>query len=250
MLNLHGRRLAAFATRLSRRHAPPASSLLGTVPSGSARHQSQSHALMPRLTPRSPEGGLSEEQEVVYRRIEEDRGKTGAKAGFSVKNPDGSLVGPWNAMVSSPLIGGLVERMGSFCRHKTTCPMDLIEIGILVVGLEWKSQFEWYAHEKLALKAGVTEDAIGCILRGVPASDASGFTDSQRAVYAYANEFHATKRVSDATHQAALAAVGSEQGLIDLVFTMGFYHQICMTLNAFNVPLPPGVPQPFEEPVP
>jgi len=35
----------------------------------------------------------------------------------------------------------------------------LIEIGILVVGREWKSQFEWYVHEKLALKAGVSEEA-------------------------------------------------------------------------------------------
>ena len=36
-------------------------------------------------------------------------------------NADGSLVGPWNAMVSSPLIGGLAERMGSFCRHHNAC---------------------------------------------------------------------------------------------------------------------------------
>ena len=36
---------------------------------------------------------------------------------------------------------------------------DLIEIGILVVGREWKSQFEFYVHEKLALKAGVSEEA-------------------------------------------------------------------------------------------
>ena len=32
-------------------------------------------------------------------RIIEDRGKTGAKGGFAVTNEDGSLVGPWNAMV-------------------------------------------------------------------------------------------------------------------------------------------------------
>ena len=146
--------------------------------------------------------------------------------GFSVTNADGSLVGPWNAMVYSPLIGGLAERMGSFCRHQNACAPDawaslkwqwtqrrypgewvdsedsklekledgivsspqhalqyfyhhvisrvmgllwissfvqlredLIEIGILVVGREWKSQFEWYVHEKLALKAGVSEEA-------------------------------------------------------------------------------------------
>ena len=38
------------------------------------------------------------------------------------------------------------------------------------------------------------------------------------------------------------------RALVDLVFTMGFYHQISMTLNAFNVPLPQGVTPPFKEP--
>lgn len=57
-------------------------------------------------------------------RVLEDRGKTGAKGGFSVTNSDGSLVGPWNAMVCSPRIGGLAERMGSFCRHQNACAPD------------------------------------------------------------------------------------------------------------------------------
>eukprot|EP00490_Sorites_sp_Unknown_P010981 CAMPEP_0114691148 /NCGR_PEP_ID=MMETSP0191-20121206/66505_1 /TAXON_ID=126664 /ORGANISM="Sorites sp." /LENGTH=76 /DNA_ID=CAMNT_0001981975 /DNA_START=6 /DNA_END=236 /DNA_ORIENTATION=+ len=73
-------------------------------------------------------------------------------------------------------------------------------------------------------------------------------TPQQRAVYKYALELHETKRVSDKTHSEALTAVGGEQALVDLVFTMGFYHQISMTLNAFNVPLPEGVTPPFKEP--
>eukprot|EP00933_Yihiella_yeosuensis_P038994 TRINITY_DN32944_c0_g1_i2.p1 TRINITY_DN32944_c0_g1~~TRINITY_DN32944_c0_g1_i2.p1 ORF type:complete len:246 (-),score=42.30 TRINITY_DN32944_c0_g1_i2:72-809(-) len=201
-----------------------------------------------RLPAFSPSLGLSEEQKLLYDRIIEDRGKTGAKGGFSVLNEDGSLVGPWNAMVGSPVIGSLAERMGSFCRHKNQCPADLYEIGILVVGVEWKSQFEWYAHEKLALKAGVAAEAIeGIKSRALPES-ITAFTPEQRAVYAYARELHDMKRVSDETHAAALVAVRREQALVDLVFTMGFYHQISMTLNAFNVPLPEGESPPFEEP--
>eukprot|EP00913_Durusdinium_trenchii_P011750 g11036.t1 len=188
------------------------------------------------------------EQRELYDRIIEDRGKTGAKGGFSVTNADGSLVGPWNAMVSSPLIGGLAERMGSFCRHHNACDDDLYEIGILVVGAEWLSQFEWYAHEKLALKAGVSPEAVQSVKDQVSPELAKGMTEKQRAVYKYARELHYTKRVSDQTHADALKAVGAERALIDLVFTMGFYHQISMTLNAFNVPLPEGVIPPFQEP--
>lgn len=159
---------------------------------------------------------------------------------------DQSLVGPWNAMVLSPTIGSLVERMGNFCRHKNNCAADLFEIGILVVGAQWRSQFEWFAHEKLALNAGLSKEAIDGIKANVPATDICGVTEKQRAVYAYATELHREKRVSDETHRGALEAVGSEEALVDLVFTIGFYHQISITLNAFEVPLPPGESPPFE----
>ena len=46
----------------------------------------------------------------------------------------------------------------------------------------------------------------------------------------------------------AIALGMPRRALVDLVFTMGFYHQISMTLNAFNVPLPQGVTPPFKEP--
>ena len=183
-----------------------------------------------------------------YERIVEDRGKTGAKGGFPVMNEDKSLVGPWNAMVASPMIGSLAERMGNYCRHRNACASDLYEIGILVVGARWRSQFEWFAHEKLAKKAGVSEEVIQGIKTSRSPEDMNGImSEDQKAVYKYATELHDRTRVSNKTHEDALKAVGSEQALIDLVFTMGFYHQISMTLNAFNVPLPPGEELPFDE---
>eukprot|EP00939_MAST-03C_sp_MAST-3C-sp1_P004738 g4738.t1 len=190
---------------------------------------------------------MSDAQRQLYDRILEDRGKTGSKGGFPVTNEsDRSLVGPWNAMVISPTIGSLVERMGNFCRHRNNCAADLYEIGILVVGAQWRSQFEWFAHEKLAKNAGVSEESIRGIKANLPAAEISGMTEKQRAVYAYATELHREKRVSEDTHRSALEAVGSEAALVDFVFTLGFYHQISMTLNAFEVPLPPGETPPFE----
>lgn len=192
---------------------------------------------------------LTDQQKSLYDRIVKDRGKTGAKAGFAVYDAtDGTLAGPWNAMVGSPLIGGLAERMGSACRHDTACPGDLFEVAILTVAVHWKSQFEFYAHEKLALAQGVDVSAIAAIKRRARPYEVDTMTQRQRAVYAYALEVHATKRVREATHREALAAVGGEQALIDLVLTMGFYNQIALLLNAFEVPLPTGEEPPFDEP--
>ena len=43
-----------------------------------------------------------------------------------------------------------------------------LQVAILVVGVHWQSQFEWYAHEKLARKAGVAAAALPLIRAGAP----------------------------------------------------------------------------------
>ena len=124
-----------------------------------------------RLTPR-PAETLCAEAKAVYDTVLQDRTAAMARISASdsrssLTNADGSLIGPWNAMVcASPAIGTLVERMGSACRHASSCPQDLAEIGILVVGKHWQSQFEWYAHERLARASGVSSALIECVKRG------------------------------------------------------------------------------------
>ena len=213
-------------------------------------HPALSRPLSSRLTPHAPPD-LAPDRQAVYSSILADRQKASLAGGFPLTNEDGSLVGPWNAMVASPAIGALMERMGSACRNQNSCASDLYEVGILVVGEEWQSQFEWYAHERLALKAGIAPTVISAIKRRAPPAELARLpeaTPEQAAVYTYARELHETRRVGSQTHERALAAVGGERQLVDLTFTMGFYHQISMALNAFDVPLPPGEEPPFPEP--
>lgn len=51
-----------------------------------------------------------------------------------------------------------------------------------MVGASWLSQFEWYAHEKLALKAGVSLEAIRSVKDGVAPEAVLGMTSAQLAV--------------------------------------------------------------------
>ena len=57
----------------------------------------------------------------------------------------------------------------------------------------------------------------------------------QKAVFDAAVELHRDRGLSDATHDAALAALG-RQGLVDLVGVCGYYTLISMTINAFEIP--------------
>jgi len=70
--------------------------------------------------------------------------------------------------------------------------------------------------------------------------------EKENMVLDYASELVANGRISDDMHARALAVFG-EQGLVELVGVIGYYHLVSLTLNAFNVPLPDGVEKPFAE---
>jgi len=147
----------------------------------------------------------------------------------------------------SPKLGGLFEQLGSAVRNQNSLPSRLAEIAILVVGADWKSQFEWFAHERLALNAGLSLTSIGHIkVNSSPEEIQSFLEEDELAVYTFCRELTRDKRVSDATF-ARVRSLLSEQQVTDLCFTMGTYHAVSLTLNVFKVPIPEGEPNPFEE---
>ena len=182
----------------------------------------------------------------LYDRIVESRGKVGAKAGFSATREDGSLAGPWNAMVTaSPAIGKAAEALANACRQANSVPPVLYECGILCIAASRRCNFEFYAHELIARQKGVADETIAAIKMLVDPKDLPG-SEAQRAIYKYALELDRTHRVSDETHAAALKALDNDETqLADFVFTIGLYSQVAFVLNAYQVPLPPGKPHPF-----
>ena len=62
----------------------------------------------------------------------------------------------------------------------------------------------------------------------------------EEAIYNFTTELINTKQVSDATFAAAKAKFG-EQGVVDLVGTIGYYHLVAGLLNVDRYPLPQGV---------
>jgi 4-carboxymuconolactone decarboxylase len=112
----------------------------------------------------------------------------------------------------------------------------LSELAILVTGRVWGAEFEWYAHKKIGLEAGLDPVLVEAIrTRQVP----NFMTDAERIVYEFATQLHRDHRVGDATYAAAMAEFG-ETGVVDLVGLLGYYTLISMTLNTFHVPLPDG----------
>ena len=50
--------------------------------------------------------------------------------------------------------------MGNAIRFASRLPQDLQEVGICCAGIFWQSNFEFWAHQGYAVKAGVPKEAV------------------------------------------------------------------------------------------
>jgi 4-carboxymuconolactone decarboxylase len=150
----------------------------------------------------------------------------------------GSLNGPYNVLLRSPQMGDLAQQFGAYTRFDTSIPHKLNELAILVTARFWNSQYEWYAHHKYALQAGLAPEIIDAIA----AQKRPGHMDAdETAVYDFCHALLNTRQVSDAQFEAVKARFG-ERGVVDLIGVMGYYNLVSMALNTDRYPLPDRVP--------
>ncbi len=158
-----------------------------------------------------------------------------------VAGPRGDVPGPLKVWLHSPELAERAEALGAFCRYRSALPPRLSELAILVTGAVWRAGYEWASHEAHGLRAGLSPALLDAVRRG---ERPEGMTEEEAAVHDFARELHRDRTVSGATYARAEAVLG-RLALVDLVGICGYYTLICMTINAFAVPLPPGSPDPF-----
>jgi len=166
-----------------------------------------------------------------------------AVADAIMAGPRGGLRGPFQAWLRSPELADHGQKLGAYCRYGTSLPRNLSELAIILTGKHWAAPYEFYAHARLALEAGVPEAAVEAIRTGGTAA----FEDArEQYVYDVVTEYLRTHRVADATYQRGLELI-EERGILDLIAIVGYYSLVSMTLNVFEVPLPEGVSPPLPE---
>ena len=194
---------------------------------------------MSRLRMLTP-GSLDESQRALYERIV---GGPRRQLATTLADETGGLVGPFNAYLHSPELGVRLEAAGVGLRECTALSPRHREIAILVSARHHRAQFEWYAHARIASREGVEQEIVDAIHAGlVPV-----FVDpADAAVHRFAGELLEAHRVSDETFDALSVHLG-ERERVELVFVLGYYALVSMTLNVFEVGLPEGAEMPFEE---
>jgi 4-carboxymuconolactone decarboxylase len=161
----------------------------------------------------------------------------------AVPGRDNSIGGPFNVWLRSPGVGDRMQQLGAELRFRSSIPTALNEFAILIVAREWSSQYEWHAHHRLAMAAGLPASVAADLAQG---RRPEGMNDDQRIVYDFCIEMHRNHFVSDATFAATKARFG-EQGVVDLIAVSGYYVAVSMTLNVGRVGLPEGVAPPLPE---
>jgi len=150
--------------------------------------------------------------------------------------PRTSLDGPFNVLLRSPEMGDLAQKFGAQMRFHSSLPPRLSEFAILITARYWTAQFEWQAHHKNALTAGLSPAIIEALAAG---KRPTSMQPDEEAVYNFCTEVLNTKQVSDAVFQAAKEKFG-ERGVVDIMGIVGYYQLVSMLLNVDGYPLANG----------
>ena len=163
-------------------------------------------------------------------------------ADAAVAGKRGRLPAPLRAWLHSPIFGDRAQSLGEYLRYDTSLGPALSELAILVTAWFWTAQYEWYAHKKLALQAGISPAVCDAIARRertryCPIARRHSWCTTTPPTM-HARPHRARRRCT--TAQVALLG---EAGVVELVGILGYYTLVSMTLNGFGIGVPPGEPE-------
>jgi 4-carboxymuconolactone decarboxylase len=160
-----------------------------------------------------------------------------AATGSAAVVPGASTIGsPFNVYLRSPALAERLREVGEQIRFRSSLPERLKEFAILVTARQWTAQYEWYAHHRLALKAGLNPAVAEDLAQG---RRPVGMQEDEAIIYDFSHQLHTQHAVSDATFKAAVDKFG-EQGVVDLIAVNGYYVLVSMILNVDRAPIPGG----------
>ena len=165
-----------------------------------------------------------------------------ASTGSAAVVPGAKFLGaPFNVYLRSPELAQAFRQTAEYLRFKTSLPPKLNEFAILVTARQWSAQYEWFAHHRLALKAGLNPAVAEDLAQG---RRPTGMQPDDESIYNFCHELHTKHQVSDATYKEVKDRFG-EQGVVDLIGVSGYYVLVSMILNVDRTPIPGGAKPPL-----
>jgi 4-carboxymuconolactone decarboxylase len=137
------------------------------------------------------------------------------------------LQGPSGIWLHSPELGERMRAVNQYLRYETALERRLTELAILVTARELDNQFEWTAHEPVALKEGLDPGIIDAVKYRKPTS---GLGTKEALIIDLGRKLFRERRVDPETFAHALEAFGP-RGIVELAAVMGNYAGTAIMLN-------------------
>jgi 4-carboxymuconolactone decarboxylase len=160
-----------------------------------------------------------------------------------MSGPRKGMSGPFNAWLRSPELADRLQKVGEYVRFNTSLDKRLNEMAIIMTAHYWGSQYEWYAHAPLAIKAGLDPEIIAALGAG---RKPDKMKDDEAIVWEFVTQLRRDHGVDDAIYAKAVDKFG-ENGVMDLVAVNGYYDVVSMTLNVAHVSPPKDAELPFKQ---
>lgn len=146
----------------------------------------------------------------------------------------GKVGGPFVPLMYSPDLAGRIADVGTYIRFESPLPAVTRSLAGLTVARHFDCEYEFAGVADTARKAGLRDEVIYAIR---DRASLKGLEPNQELIVDFSCELLQQHRVSDATFERVLGALG-QAGVAELVATLGYYMLIAATLNAFGVPPP------------
>ncbi|MGI9156407.1 MAG: carboxymuconolactone decarboxylase family protein [Marmoricola sp.] len=180
-----------------------------------------------RLRPILP-ADLDAGQASLYASITEGPRAQGP-AHFDLTGADGSLLGPFNALLLSPDLGAALQGVGVAVRYRSTLSARTREIAILTVAAHWDCAFERAAHQRVGRAVGLTDHEVSEISAGrVPALE-----DPHEQACAHLVRAMVEGDVDDEAW-SAWAETSGKSTVFELTTLVGYYATLALQLRVFR----------------
>lgn len=149
--------------------------------------------------------------------------------------------GPFSVLLRVPELMDLAFKWRQHVQLRCVLDQRQAELVILVTARHWTQQYEWNAHQPLAIKAGLKQDVIAALAAG---RRPDLMAEDEAILYDVITELQRNHAVSDATYRRALAKFG-EAGIVEATSLSGYYAMLAMVMNTARTPLPSGAKPPL-----
>ncbi|HWY66287.1 MAG TPA: hypothetical protein VNX61_13835 [Rhizomicrobium sp.] len=153
---------------------------------------------------------------------------------FQVERDDGALMGPWNPWLHEPVIGGAIWNLTLAMTAKAVLPDNVRQIAILTVGAHFNAAYEVYAHIAVAEHEGMPEKRLSTLVANLRPED---LNEEESVAYNVAYHLSRGGVLPEPLYRSAVTTFG-QHGANELMYLVGLYALVSVTLNAFNVPVP------------